>query len=394
MLNSVGLVDGEKWEIEADLFGLNLENQRDLLRGWNGGIIYISEFGETPQYAIDTGRLRNEYGVIIAEGNPPRFGHWCERYARPPTEAEYDRHAETGFILSDGETVAGVDGSQRPLCEMFVGESGESRIAAAALKRFGLPADFYREMRKQPDEFYRRFALGRRGIYVSGRPVYRSFSGVAHCRDHIPIIPAATKPIANCISVRTPTRTAASSPRKRRTGKSEWYANGTLTGRRRPRLAQASARTCLNTSAGIVSQGFTAIRRASLMCRGADAAFLHLFNAGLREAGVARAQCVPAPTNNWHFRVDAVERRFRATIGKGLPALVIDRTKCPRLANACGLYRFKETAGGTFSQSPDKPHKDENSGPAEALQYLCLALGAGQVIRGGAATSGAFRLDY
>ena len=188
-LHTRGRVGDDIFDIFMDLFGLNLDGQRDNLRSWNGACIFASEFADLMAWVLDIGRIRHGFGGIVAEGNPGDEGGWITRFVRAPTESEYERFAESGFILSDGRETATPTGGRRPFCELFICESGESAMARAALEQFGLSPDFYSDMKRtHSPEQYRRFGLGRRGVLKAERPIYIDFAPSFHCRDSLPII--------------------------------------------------------------------------------------------------------------------------------------------------------------------------------------------------------------
>lgn len=97
----------------------------------------------------------------------------------------------------------------------------------------------------------------------------------------------------------------------------------------------------------------------------------------LRAAGI---HARPATTNELSVRIEAVQDGFRRLID-GEPALLI-HPDCKMLRRACldGYhYRKMNVAGNRYE---DKPHKNEYSHIAEALQYLLLGTGEGRrVIR-------------
>lgn len=89
--------------------------------------------------------------------------------------------------------------------------------------------------------------------------------------------------------------------------------------------------------------------------------------------------CMPAPTNDLDPRLRAVEAFLGQQINGG-PALIIDGIRCPTLVRALdGAYRYGKTRDGKRRPTPDKTHPF--SDVADALQYVCLAVHGGQVMR-------------
>lgn len=85
--------------------------------------------------------------------------------------------------------------------------------------------------------------------------------------------------------------------------------------------------------------------------------------------------CIPALTNEWNTRLEAVQGRFRELID-GEPAITI-HPRCKMLRKACidGYHYAKMKVAGNKYQ--DKPNKNDWSHVAEALQYILLGGGEG-----------------
>jgi hypothetical protein len=89
--------------------------------------------------------------------------------------------------------------------------------------------------------------------------------------------------------------------------------------------------------------------------------------------------CMPAPTNDIDPRLRSVEAFLSQQIN-GAAALLIDGQRCPTLVRALdGAYRYGKTRDGKRRPVPDKSHP--YSDLADALQYVCLAVHGGQVLR-------------
>jgi len=78
--------------------------------------------------------------------------------------------------------------------------------------------------------------------------------------------------------------------------------------------------------------------------------------------------CMPAPSNRLPPRLNAVERFLTESRG-GTAAMLVDRSRCPKLVGALnGSYRFKYNQIG---ESQPVPEKNQWSHVADAHQYLC-----------------------
>jgi hypothetical protein len=83
-----------------------------------------------------------------------------------------------------------------------------------------------------------------------------------------------------------------------------------------------------------------------------------------------------APTNDLDPRIRALESFFLGAIGAG-PAILIDRSRCPKLLAALnGGYRFAKDKTG---ESKPAPLKNNHSHIVEALQYAALVAGSGAI---------------
>lgn len=99
--------------------------------------------------------------------------------------------------------------------------------------------------------------------------------------------------------------------------------------------------------------------------------FLSLRAEGLR--------VVPAPTNDWGVRRDAVGELF-LRMADGRPGFLIDSAWCPVLTAAlAGQYAYPRMQGGG-ERYADRPLKNRFSHPADALQYLVLGGGEGRAL--------------
>jgi hypothetical protein len=84
--------------------------------------------------------------------------------------------------------------------------------------------------------------------------------------------------------------------------------------------------------------------------------------------------CFPAPTNDLEPRIRAIDTFLLGSRDAG-PAMLIDRSRCPRLVQALsGGYRYAKTKAGQRKPIPDK---NEYSHIIDALQYACLAAHGG-----------------
>lgn len=96
----------------------------------------------------------------------------------------------------------------------------------------------------------------------------------------------------------------------------------------------------------------------------------------------------PAPTNIIDPRLRAVEYWLMSGSSRGGPGMIIDNERCPMLVRAMnGGYRFekqKAISNEMTGENKVKPHKDNYSHVADALQYACLAAQGGTL---GAVTS-------
>jgi len=94
----------------------------------------------------------------------------------------------------------------------------------------------------------------------------------------------------------------------------------------------------------------------------------------MRKAGVP---LLPAPSNDFILRREAVAKLLTTMTILGRPALVIS-PKCRMLRKAlAGGYKYKQMNVSGGERYAEKPDKNMYSHVAEALQYLCLGLGEG-----------------
>jgi hypothetical protein len=83
----------------------------------------------------------------------------------------------------------------------------------------------------------------------------------------------------------------------------------------------------------------------------------------------------PAPTNDIDKRLRAVDAFFQSQTDGG-PAIIIDRSRCPKLVLALqGRYRYAKRKSGQLNPKPEK--SNPWSDLADAMQYLCLAAHGG-----------------
>jgi len=95
---------------------------------------------------------------------------------------------------------------------------------------------------------------------------------------------------------------------------------------------------------------------------------------------IFRVPALPANTNDFDMRIEAVDGSFRRLVNGG-PAILI-HPRCRMLRQACiSRYRYRKLklTGQRYSDEPDK---NEHSHVAEALQYLLLGGGEGRAAMG------------
>jgi hypothetical protein len=96
----------------------------------------------------------------------------------------------------------------------------------------------------------------------------------------------------------------------------------------------------------------------------------------LKAAGI---EAVPAPTNDFTVRVEAVEGLFKRLVD-GKPGILIDPS-CRHLRKAvAGGYHYPKLQVTGEVRYADRPLKNMSSHVAEALQYLALGLGEGSTV--------------
>ena len=375
-----GMVDGVRHVIVSDLFGLDKDNQQDLLRSYNGAFIYISEYGDVPMWAVDTGRLRQPPYTIIMEGNPPHFGHWIEDFVRPPTEAEYIKYANTGFMLRNSRVSLDDDGTRRYFAELFIGEDGHSKTAATTLAAFGKSPTYYKDLsivKKKED--HRRFVQGRRAMSKASNPIYSDFSPENHLLDSIPLIPRTNPYSALYFGADADRHGGCIVLQAGPTGQirvlNEWLPDGKDPQPFAERIAADVKQLYPDYPIARMwgdPSGFSNVS-------GPEASFFNLMNVIFRRRGFDTV-FTPASTNNFHIRSSTVNSWFNKTTTKMRPALVISKETCPRLSAACAHYKWADLPR-VEGLHKTTPAKDQHSGIAEALQYALLAVGAADDIK-------------
>ena len=90
-------------------------------------------------------------------------------------------------------------------------------------------------------------------------------------------------------------------------------------------------------------------------------------------------QVVPAPTNDWGVRRDAVGELL-LKMAEGRPGFLIDKGWCPVLAAALGGQYAYPRISGSVDRYGDRPLKNRFSHVADALQYLVLGGGEGRAL--------------
>jgi hypothetical protein len=102
----------------------------------------------------------------------------------------------------------------------------------------------------------------------------------------------------------------------------------------------------------------------------------------------ARFDIIPAPSNDFGLRRDAVANRLRRLGTNGEPALII-HPRCSVLKKGCaGYYCFRRMRVVGDEKYRDVPDKNMYSHICEALQYLSLGLGDGDLLLGGGGYNG------
>lgn len=97
----------------------------------------------------------------------------------------------------------------------------------------------------------------------------------------------------------------------------------------------------------------------------------------LRAEGIS---VVPAPTNDWGIRRDAVGELFGRMVD-GRPGFLIDKARCPVLTAALGgQYAYPRMSVTGEERYSDRPLKNRFSHVADALQYLVLGGGEGRAL--------------
>ncbi len=101
----------------------------------------------------------------------------------------------------------------------------------------------------------------------------------------------------------------------------------------------------------------------------------------MRECGLP---AMPAPTNDFIPRREAVAAMLKRSVGDGEPGLILDAAGCTQLRDGfLGKYRFERLRiAGRSDEYKDSPVKDKYSHVQDACQYLAMMIeGTGKAVQ-------------
>lgn len=250
--------------------------------------------------------------------------------------------------------------------QMFAQPSG---LSPQAENLENLPADYYGRMVQSNvgnDDWIKVFVHGQYGFVQDGKPVYPEYTDSQHCVPAIEVPPILRAPIVIGMDFGL-TPAAVFCQRDPRDG--QWQIIGE-----------------------VVSDDMGAMRFGEHVRRELQTKYTNRRVSGWGDpAGEQRAQTdertvfnileaqglpmIPAPTNDFTLRREAVANLMMRMTMLGRPALVIS-DECRNLRRAmAGGYRYKRVMVAGADRYHDKPDKGALSHVAEALQYAMMGEG-------------------
>jgi hypothetical protein len=345
---------------------------------------YLNEISELPKGVIDAltsrvGRFPSmkdggsTWSGIWGDTNPPDDDHWLFKTFEEGDDAKGGddetplptRIIENTYTLPDGT-------EQVVRWRLFKQPSGLSAEAENIPKL--TPGYYQRQCLGKDEDWINVFVHGRYGFVKSGKPIWPQYRDDVHCR------PVTPRPGAELLL-----------------GMDFGLTPAAVLGQRDPATKQ------LQIFDELVSEDLGAVTFARELARKIKSEYPGRPVRGFGDpAGEQRSQVdertpfnvvqaaglpvVPAPTNDYRLRVEAVSGLLTRLTMTATPAFVVDpRCKVLRKALASGYCRERLKVAGD-ERFRDAPIKNRFSHVAEALQYLCVGEGEDRAAVYGAET--------
>ena len=346
------LPDGTKVEAEVMFFPVDRPEEIGKLKSLELTGAWINEAGETPKAVFDMltqrcGRFPPvrtggaSWSGILLDTNPPDDDHWYYRLAEKDRPKGWDFFKQPGGLIEDkGEY------KSNPLAENIGNLPGGHEY-------------YFRQLPQKTKEWIKVFLLGNYGTISDGRPVYPEWNDELHCRvtspnDQRPLLLGFDYGLTPaCVICQV-------SERGQLIVLDELFAKDMGIGQ----FARDIVKPFL--SFNYAKYGYQAAGDPSGIARkdtDEKTCFMEL-----AEAGIA---CVPASTNSWIGRREAVAKYLNKLID-GKPGLIVD-PKCDMIRRGFnGRYQYKRLQLVGEDRFKDIPDKNDFSHLHDALQYAAL----------------------
>lgn len=414
------LGDGTQLGFEAEFFGLDRPKDVKALLSYEPTMIYFNEAREIPKPLIDAagdrvgrypsmkkGGVMPSFSGIIGDSNPPDREHWMYRayekcpegwefYLQPPGLSEVKKISPTHYREIEGEPPVG-----DYVTDDFVVRGPGEKIYAVNPNAENLPnlpydTSFDPEMRgvtplqmrlNDPPLYLRRgnYYLARvpakkqdwiNGYYRNkfvfvqeGSPVIPEFSETTMTVEHMEVIPDI--PLEGGYDMGSGTLNPAGVIGQRYRGMYLVHAELSIDDCGLYEFAEQMVRLLHEPAFADCKLGtFTGDPAGGTK----DGLFGEIYYDHLRKYGLP---VKPAETNATEIRKEALRTPMVRSI-RGRPAVLINRTKCPRLVRGlAGAWCYRRLETGGDDKFATTPEKNVYSHVCEALGYWFL--GAGEV---------------
>lgn len=302
----------------------------------------LGRIGRFPSRA----QLGDYWQGCIADCNAPDADHWLGRKAL----SEHDTGGWKFYVQPGG----------------VVKQSGRWVTNPQAENLRNLPPGYYeRQVATASNELWIRANLANEFVlYVDGRPVHAEFSPALHAADGLEARPGLPLVVGVDFG-----RTPAACIMQPQTNGQWWVLDEITTTNTGARKFGRALREFLSRQYAGFTVEVWGDPAGDDMAQTDDETPMMI----LAEEGI---DCLPAPTNDFQARTDALDQLLTRIID-GQPAILISK-RCTKLVKGLtGAYQFKRISTSVGDRYVDRPEKSPESHVCEACHYGLLGAGIG-----------------